>query len=1046
MATYIQGVTDYIPDFQPFQPDYNFYNNVLQAKQNQYDKNYKQLNNLYGQLYYQDVTRDSSNKMKDDYLKNIDYELKRVSGLDLSLEQNVEQAKQIFRPIYENKNLMKDMALTKNYTDEKSRALALATSKNKEDRGAYWDVGIKDMDYRLEEFKNADESEVLNFGNIMYTPNVNATKQYLDMAKEYNLSVDITEPDASGMYTVRQKNGDLIIPTLQKMFYADYINDPALQKKYSTEAYVKRKDEAKARASKYGNNEVLAEKEFLKEQFLFLKDYTKEKTKQAEEAVAVSTNKKNNVEQDISNGKVNPFQPAYLQKIAQAIEVDDIVYKHNRDLSEEIDPSGNGTIQGNDITSVEGLNLDNLEQARSNVDRLLASYLAEQDIIFAADAYSKNDMIYKKEISPLGLETVRHQNAMQRDQINNERADRRATAKINAASEDARIKYLLENDLADIDPDTGQIARDPYTGEIIIKSASPQQEDKSKSGKGGQTDSRTVNMVKHNREVLMENIDNLSSGYVETWVNSIKNGVALGEIKANDLAYLFGTDRAGGQKIWNEIQNNFDNGADGRQKLVRDLTINAKIFDYKKRMDAWALKNNATSVGEDYNTHSSISSYKLDQMRMFYKVHRDTKEENRKRIANTLSTKLENTGIKDKALRYTIIDQYLKKYVTGETWEDDEFNDVLENIFDSYEKRTGKKASPPGFFERAGKTIKALPTIVGLNPGNPAGTLEAISNAFSSSDLLSEMNNEYENIVYQPDHKLGLISYLPDTKGTAGSKASKGAIPTFIDVNLGRKDDNLISFNQFLYDLTKINFNQADKNSYRVSLDGNEYDPDAEIDVNLNNKLYNMLFDLKNLSKNKDQRSNPTIFKLAQSQIAAENSDLGAMEISNIPNEVIKKYFDEKTDAEVIDKIKTNGITYIAPTSNWKNSLFQSNRITPTEAILNTGKKLSYVDPTYGHTVIFDKDNVTGNYRYTTVIRAVDDNGEYFEMKGSSMAQPFGKQIDGKLNEVMKAFADANARLKEDYERFHNSNNEKVVKAFNEKFGRAPKNPGFNTL
>jgi hypothetical protein len=1013
----------------------------LQTKQNQYDKNYKQLNNLYGQLYYQDVTRDSSNKMKDDYLKNIDYELKRVSGLDLSLEQNVEQAKQIFRPVYENKNLMKDMALTKNYKDEKSRALALASSKNKEDRGAYWDVGIKDMDYRLEEFKNADESEVLNFGNIMYTPNVNATKQYLDMAKEYNLSVDITEPDASGMYTVRQKNGDLIIPTLQKMFYADYINDPALQKKYATEAYVKRKDEAKARATKYGNNEVLAEKEFLKEQFLFLKDYTREKAKQAEEAVTTSTNQKNNVETDISNGKVNPFQPAYLQKIAQAIEVDEIVYKHNRDLSEEIDPSGNGTIQANDITSVEGLNLDNLEQARFNVDRLLASYLAEQDIIFAADAYSKNDMIYKKEISPLGLETVRHQHAMQRDQENNRRADLRAAAKINAASEDARIKYLLENDLADIDPDTGQIARNPYTGEILLKATPAQQLEKDEV----ETDDRSVNMVKHNREVLMENIDNLSSGYVDTWVNTIKSGIDAKEIQANDLAYLFGTDRAGGKKIWNEIKNNYDNGPDARQKLVRDLTINAKIFDYKKKMDAWALKHNA-GVGYDYNQQSPISSYKLDQMRMFYKVHRDTKEENRKRIANTLSTKLESTGIKDKALRYTIIDQYLKKYVTGDTWEDDEFNDVLENIFDSYEKRTGKKASPPGFFERAGKTIKALPTIIGINPGNPAGTLGAISNSFSSSDLLSEMNDEYENIVYQPDHKLGLISYLPSEKGTPGSKAAKGARATSVEVNLGRKDDNLISFNQFLYDLSKINFNQADKNSYMVSLDGNQYDPDAEININLNNKLKNMLFDLKNLSKNKSQKTNPTIFKLIQSQIAAENSDLGAMKISNIPDEVIGKYFDSKADAEVIDKIKTNGITYIAPTNNWKNSLFQSNRITPTEAILNTGKKLSYVDPTYGHTVIFDKDNVTGNYRYTTVIRAVDENGEYFEEKESSMAQPFGKQIDGRLNSIMEKFARANARLKEDYERFHSSNNEKVVKAFNEKFGRAPKNAGFKTL
>ena len=50
MATYLQGVTDYIPDYQPFQPDLNFYGNLLQAKQSQYDSNWKNLNNLYSSL------------------------------------------------------------------------------------------------------------------------------------------------------------------------------------------------------------------------------------------------------------------------------------------------------------------------------------------------------------------------------------------------------------------------------------------------------------------------------------------------------------------------------------------------------------------------------------------------------------------------------------------------------------------------------------------------------------------------------------------------------------------------------------------------------------------------------------------------------------------------------------------------------------------------------------------------------------------------------------------------------------------------------------
>jgi hypothetical protein len=1037
MATYISGVTDYIPDFQPFQPDYNFYNNVLQTKQNQYDKNYKQLNNLYGQLYYQDVTRDSSNKMKDDYLKNIDYELKRVSGLDLSLEQNVEQAKQIFRPVYENKNLMKDMALTKNYKDEKSRALALASSKNKEDRGAYWDVGIKDMDYRLEEFKNAAEADVLGFGNIMYTPNVNATQQYMDLAKKYNLSVDITQPDKSGMYMVRQKNGDLIIPTLQKMFYADYINDPALQKKYATEAYVRRKDESKARASKYNNNEVLAEKEFLKEQFLFLKDYTREKAKQAEEALSASTNQKNNVEQDISNGEVNPFQPAYLQKIEQAIQVDDIVYQHNKNLSQELDSSGNTYTGENTITSVEGLNLDNLEQARYDVDRLSASYLAERDIMSAADAYSRNDMIYKQEISPLGLETVRNQNAMARDRENNRRADMRASAKIQAASDDALNKWKLDNGFAEIDPETGKV--------VNVK-AGAQEEESGDGGEGGQTDDRSVNSIKYNRKVLTEHVDKLSGEYIDTWVNTIKNGIDGKEIYANDLAYLFGTDRAGGQKIWDKIKNDYDNGADGRQKLVRDLTLNAKIFDYKKRMDAWALKHNAGGAGLKYNKTSSISSYKLDQMKTFYSMHLQIKKENENRIASSLSTKLEARGIEDKALRYTIIDQYLKKYVTGKAWEDDEFNDMLENILDSYEKRTGKQVKTPGFFSRTGELIANIPNMIGAsvspNPTNMYKAGKAIKN-FSNADLLGDMNETYEDIVYSPDHKLGLLSYLPSIKSTSGGKTSLGATPTSVNVNLGRKDDNLIYFNQFLNDVRKINFNQADKNSYRVSLKGNQYDPDAEIDINLNNKLKNMLFDLSTMSKNKNQKGNPTIFKLIQSQIGAENSELGAMKIKNIPNEVIEKYFDKKADAQIISDLQTNGITYIAPATSWKNSLFQSNKVTPTEAVLNTGKKIQYIDPVYGHKLILDRDNVTGNYRYTTTIRAVDDNGEYYELKESSFAQPFGKQIDSKLNDIMGRFADANDILAEDFKKYHSSNNEKTVKSFQDKFGRVPKDSGY---
>ena len=51
MATYIQGLTDYIPQIQPFKPDYNFLSNVLQTRQGKYDANYNQLSSVYTSLF-----------------------------------------------------------------------------------------------------------------------------------------------------------------------------------------------------------------------------------------------------------------------------------------------------------------------------------------------------------------------------------------------------------------------------------------------------------------------------------------------------------------------------------------------------------------------------------------------------------------------------------------------------------------------------------------------------------------------------------------------------------------------------------------------------------------------------------------------------------------------------------------------------------------------------------------------------------------------------------------------------------------------------------
>ena len=47
MATYISGVSDYISQVQPTQPNLEFDAKILQVKQSQYDAGHKKVNDLY---------------------------------------------------------------------------------------------------------------------------------------------------------------------------------------------------------------------------------------------------------------------------------------------------------------------------------------------------------------------------------------------------------------------------------------------------------------------------------------------------------------------------------------------------------------------------------------------------------------------------------------------------------------------------------------------------------------------------------------------------------------------------------------------------------------------------------------------------------------------------------------------------------------------------------------------------------------------------------------------------------------------------------------
>jgi len=274
MATYIQGLSDYIPEVQPFRPDFNFYASALQTKQSQYEAGYQKLSSIYGSLLNSPMSRDSNIARRDEYFKAADDSIKKISGLDLSLQENVEQAYQVFKPFYEDPYMVKDMVWTKQYNNELGRAENFRNCiDEKKCGGKYWDTGVAALNYKMEEFRNSSDDQSLQFNSPRFTPFVNMTQKALEAAKEagFNVKVD----SRRGGYIVTTKNGAALLgsgtkndPGILPSFFTNLFgSDPAIMDTFKTQAYVNRKNFERENLDIYGGDPIATNQAYM-QQFL----------------------------------------------------------------------------------------------------------------------------------------------------------------------------------------------------------------------------------------------------------------------------------------------------------------------------------------------------------------------------------------------------------------------------------------------------------------------------------------------------------------------------------------------------------------------------------------------------------------------------------------------------------------------------------------------------------------------------------------------------------------------------------------------------------
>ena len=159
MATYIQGLTDYIPKAEPYKPNFDFLNTVLSTKQSRYDSALNQLSGAYGSIIYADLTRDDNRVARDNFLKNSEKAIQQITSLDLSNPANVQAAQQVFQPFVDDRKMQYDIMFTKGVKTAQQNGELLRTSYDEANRARWSPISDKALEYKQLEFRTASQEK-----------------------------------------------------------------------------------------------------------------------------------------------------------------------------------------------------------------------------------------------------------------------------------------------------------------------------------------------------------------------------------------------------------------------------------------------------------------------------------------------------------------------------------------------------------------------------------------------------------------------------------------------------------------------------------------------------------------------------------------------------------------------------------------------------------------------------------------------------------------------------------------------------------------------
>jgi hypothetical protein len=213
-----------------------------------YEQGFSEIAGKYKQIT-RSVTNPINGQTRDKFVKEAMTNLKDLSAMDLSQQQNVQSATTVFQPFYKNTDVLGDMALTSHWDQQES----IGDSFRLKDGGKeYSQDNIDYIRQQRKQFEGADPSSWRDVYSQRrsYTPYWDWNKEVFEKVKEFKPSRTKIEK-LNGMYTVTTEDKSYTKEELSK--YLDSVLSDKAKQQMKIEASVRYGNDPKALAGLYTN-------------------------------------------------------------------------------------------------------------------------------------------------------------------------------------------------------------------------------------------------------------------------------------------------------------------------------------------------------------------------------------------------------------------------------------------------------------------------------------------------------------------------------------------------------------------------------------------------------------------------------------------------------------------------------------------------------------------------------------------------------------------------------------------------------------------------